>query len=199
VPTPDASISLRTLCLLFLKIGLSFGAGTGMSAVLQEELVRKRRAIGRGEFMTLYGLARLVPSGSMTALAVAVGYRYQGFLGTVVVLLAMILPAFLLTVGLTVAYTLLAGSPALRVVNLTLMPAALAVVAVSAFRLGGELFAPSAFRPGGKLFAPSLELGLAVAAGVAALLFGLNPSLILVAGGLIGACALRDRPTEDGR
>jgi hypothetical protein len=28
VPTPDASISLRTLFLLFLRIGLSFGAGT---------------------------------------------------------------------------------------------------------------------------------------------------------------------------
>ena len=27
--------------------------------------------------MTLYGLARLVPSGSMTALAVAIGYRYR--------------------------------------------------------------------------------------------------------------------------
>jgi len=187
VPSPHAAISLRTLFLLFLKIGLSFGAGTGMSAVLQEELVRKRQAIGRGEFMTLYGLARLVPSGSMTALAVAVGYRYQGLLGTLVVLLAMILPAFILTVGLTVAYTLLAGSPALVVMNLTLMPAALAVVAVSAFRLGSEFFTPS------------LELVLAIAAGVGVLVLGLNPSLLLLAGGLVGACVLRDRSPEDGR
>jgi chromate transporter len=188
VPTPDAAISLRTLFLLFLRIGLSFGAGTGMSAVLQEELVRKREAISRSEFMTLYGLARLVPSGSMTALAVAVGYRYQGLPGTVVVLLAMILPAFILTVLLTVAYTLLAGSAALDVVNLTLMPAALAVVAVSAFRLGREFLTPS------------LELILAIAAGVGVLLLGINPSLMLLAGGLIGACALRgDRSAEDGK
>ena len=190
MPSPaDASISLRTLFLLFLRIGLSFGAGTGMSAVLQEELVRKREAISRGEFMTLYGLARLVPSGSMTALAVAVGYRYHGIPGTVVVLLAMILPAFILTVLLTVAYTLLAGSAALGVVNLTLMPAALAVVAVSAFRLGREFFTPS------------LELILAIAAAVGVLLLGINPSLILVAGGLIGAFALRnnDRSAEDER
>jgi len=81
-----------------------------MSAVLQEELVHKRKAISRGEFMTLYGLARLVPSGSMTALAVAIGYRYQRFPGTVVVLTATILPAFSLTVLLTVGYTLL-GRP----------------------------------------------------------------------------------------
>jgi chromate transporter len=187
VSSPDAAISLRALFLLFLRIGLSFGAGTGMSAVLQEELVRKRQAIGRGEFMTLYGLARLVPSGSMTALAVAVGYRYGGIPGTVVVLLAMILPAFILTVGLTVAYTLLAGSAALGVVNLTLMPAALALVVVSAFRLGREFFTPS------------LELILAIAGAVGVLVFGINPSLILLAGGFIGACALRNRPAEDGR
>jgi len=187
VSTPDAAISLRALFLLFLRIGLSFGAGTGMSAVLQAELVRKRRAISRGEFMTLYGLARLVPSGSMTALAVAVGYRYHGFPGTVVVLLAMILPAFVLTVVLTVAYTLLAGSPAMGVLNLTLMPAALAVVVISAYRIGREFVTSS------------LELILAIAAAAGVLLLGINPSLILVAGGLIGAYALRDRTSEDGR
>jgi chromate transporter len=187
VPTPDASISLRALFLLFLKIGLSFGAGTGMSAVLQDELVRKRQAISRGEFTSLYGLARLVPSGSTTALAVALGYRYQGGLGTVVVLLAMILPGCILILLLTVAYTLLAGSAALGVVNLTLMPSALAVVAVSAYRLGREFLTSS------------LELGLAVAAGAGVLLFGLNPSLLLVAGGLIGAFALRGESAQDAQ
>jgi chromate transporter len=187
VSTPDGAISLPALFLLFLRIGLSFGAGAGMSAVLQEELVRKRQAISRGEFMVLYGLARLVPSGSMTALAVAIGYRYCGVPGTVVVLVAMILPAFILTVLLTVAYTLLAGSAALGVVNLTLMPAALAVVVVSAFRLGREFFTPS------------LELILAITAAVGVLVLGINPSLILVAGGLIGAWALRDRAADDSR
>jgi chromate transporter len=187
VPRVDAPISLPALFLLFLRIGLSFGAGTGMSAVLQEELVRKREAIGRGEFITLYGLARLVPSGSMTALAVAVGYRYQGIPGTVVVLLAMILPAFIITVALTVAYTLLAGSAALAVVNLTLMPAALAVVVVSAYRLGREFLTGS------------LELILAVAGGGGVLLLGINPSLILIAGGLIGAWALGDQSSDGPR
>ena len=186
VRTEDpAQLTLRTLFVLFLRIGLAFGAGTGMSAVLQDELVRKRRAITRGEFMTLYGLARLVPSGSMTALAVAVGYRYRGIAGTVVVLGAMILPGFILTLSLTVVYTLLAGSAAMSVVNLTLMPAALAVVIVSAFRLGSEFLTPS------------LEPVLAIAAGIGVLVFGINPSLILLAGGIIGACLLRKSYTEE--
>jgi chromate transporter len=177
------SIDLRTLFVLFLKIGMSFGAGTGMSAVLQDELVRKRQVIQRSEFMAIYGLARIVPSASMTALAIAIGYRYQGLPGTVVVLVAMILPAFTLTVLLTIAYTLLVGSVALRIVNMTLMPAALALVVVSAYRLGQEFLTPS------------LELVLVVAAG-AAVLLGLNPGLILVVGGVIGALAIREPPAE---
>jgi chromate transporter len=181
VPARDPSVSLGVLFRLFLKIGLSFGAGTGMSAVLQDELVRKRQAIARREFMALYGLARLVPSGSMTALAVAIGYRYQGWIGTIAALSAMILPGFTLTVLLTVVYTLLANSTGLKVINLTLMPAALAIVIVSAFKLGREFFTPS------------LELVLVIAGGASVLLFGLNPSLVLLAGGAIAAVGLRNR------
>jgi chromate transporter len=181
VPGSDRTVSLADLFKLFIKVGLSFGAGTGMSAVLQDELVRKREAMPRGEFMALFGLARLVPSGSTTALAVAVGYRYQGWLGTVVALAAMILPGLALTLALTIGYTLLAGTRAFRVLNLTLTPAALAVVVVSAWSLGREYVSPS------------LELVLIVAAAAAVLVFDLNPSLVLVAGGVLGAVAIRER------
>ena len=174
-------MSLRALFVLFLRVGLSFGAGTGMAAVLQDDLVRKRQVMERSEFMTLYGLARLVPSASMTALAVGIAYRYQRLKGTLVVLLAMILPAFIMTVLLTVAYTLLVGSPAMRVANVTLLPAALGIVAVSSYRLAREFLTPS------------LELCLAILAGIGVLAFGVNPSLLLVGGGVIGAFALRPR------
>jgi chromate transporter len=170
--------------LLFLKIGFSFGAGTGMSAVLQDELVRKRQAIGRGEFMALFGLARLVPSGSMTALAVAIGYRYQRLPGTLVALTAMILPAFLLTLLLTIAYTLLAQSPAFGVINVTLVPAALAIVLMSAYRLGQEFLSPS------------LELLLIPAAVVGVLVVGINPAIVLLLGGGIGAIGIRRRSSS---
>jgi chromate transporter len=188
----DASVSLRALFALFLKIGLSFGAGTGMSAVLQRELVSKRHAIGRGEFMVLYGLARLVPSGSMTALAVAIGYRYQSFVGTLVVLLAMIGPGFSLMVVLTVLYTLLIDTPLVRVLGLTLVPAAVALVIVSTFRLGAEFFTLARIsRFGRSLHVPSVELLLVVAGAAGVLLLGVNPALVLVGGGVIGAALIR--------
>ena len=182
MPAAESSVNLRALCVMFLKVGLSFGAGTGMSAVLLDDLVHKRKAMTRSEFMALYGLARLIPSGSMTALAIAIGYRYQRLSGTLVVLLSMILPPFGLTVLLTVIYTLLSTSAAFRVINLTLIPAALAIVIVSAFGLGREYFRPS------------IELVLILAGGASVLVFNLNPSVVLLAGGAIGALAIRDDP-----
>ena len=167
-----------------------------MSAVLQDELVHKRRAISRGEFMVLYGLARLVPSGSMTALAVAIGYRYQKLAGTIVVLLAMIAPGFSLMVALTVAYTLLIGSPVMQVLSLTLMPAALALVVVSTFRLGAEFFSFER-RFGGALPIPSVELLLVVIGGLGVLLLGMNPAILLIGGGLVGAVLIRRTDSDD--
>ena len=82
---------------------------------------------------------------------------------------------------LTVAYTLLAGSTALRVVNVTLLPAALGVVAVSTYRLAREFLTPS------------LELCLAVVATITVLALGLNPSLVLIAAAsLARSCCARE-------
>ena len=167
---------------------MSFGAGTGMSAVLQDDLVGRRKAMERREFMALYGLARLVPSASMTALAVAVGYRLPGRdRRPIVVLLAMILPAFILTVAAhQCSYTMLAGSPALHVwPNLTLMPAALAIVAVSS--ASGS---PAEFHDAVARARSSAVCGRRRASSF----FGLNPSLLLIGGrGASAPSTLRPR------
>ena len=67
---------------IFLKAGLAFGGGLGILAVLEEELVDKRRAVTKEEFLTIYGMGRIVPSGTMTALAVAYGFKFGGLPGS---------------------------------------------------------------------------------------------------------------------
>ena len=80
------------LFLIFLRAGLAFGGGLGILAVLEDELVDKRRAVTKEEFLTIYGIGRIVPSGTMTALAVAYGYKFGGLSGTVITLAALSLP-----------------------------------------------------------------------------------------------------------
>jgi len=153
--------------------------------VLEDELVNKRRAVSNEDFLTIYGIGRIVPSGTMTALAVAYGYKFGGISGTVVALAGLALPAFVLTVVLTIAYRYLGDSRLFDLLPITIMPGALALIVVAALKLGKEVFRPSR------------ELVIAVVAFALALFFRLNPALLLVAGGVLGALVLKDVEEKD--
>jgi chromate transporter len=174
---PRQPLTRSELFFIFFKAGCAFGGGLGILAVLEDELVTRRRVITRDEFLTTYAIGRLVPSGTMTALAVAYGHKFAGFAGTVIALVALTLPAFLLTVGLTIAYASLSDSALLDVLPVTIMPAALALIVVAALRLGKDVFS----RYG--------ELALAVAAFLLALFTGANAAFLLVLGGIVGIFA----------
>jgi chromate transporter len=168
-------ITRRALFGIFLKAGLAFGGGLGILAVLEQELVTRRQAIDREEFLRLYGLGRVVPSGTMTALAVAYGYRFAGLTGTAIALCGLMLPALVLTVALTAAYGLLQQQGwLLELLPVTILPAALAFIVVAALRLGRDVFRPSR------------ELLLASGAFLGAAVFHLSPVVLLLAGGVAG-------------
>ena len=181
---PPQPINRRALFGIFFKAGLAFGGGLGILAVLEQELVTRRRAVDREEFLRLYGLGRIVPSGTMTALAVAYGYRFAGLAGTVISLAALVLPALVLTVALTAVYGLLHRQAWLpQLLPVTILPAALAFIVVAGVRLGREVFRPSR------------ELLLAAAAFAGAAVLHLSPALLLLAGGVAGTVLFR--PKED--
>ena len=121
----------------------------------------------------------------MTALAVAYGYKFGGLWGTVIALAALSLPVFVLTIALTIAYHYLRSSRLFDLLPITIMPAALALIAVAALKLGKDVFRPSR------------ELIVAGVAFALALFLRLNPALILVAGGVLGAFALQK--VEEGK
>lgn len=171
---------LGELFRLFLRVGMIFGGGVTIMAELSRELVDRRGMVTRADFLTLYGLARIVPSGSMTALAVAYGYVFGRWPGAFVALTGVALPALVPVMVLVVLYERVQGSPWLGVLPNTLMPAAVALLAGAVLSLGREVARPS------------LELAIAVAAFASVLALRLDPSLLLVAGGVIGALRLRD-------
>ena len=178
-------VTRRELFSIFLKAGLAFGGGLGILAVLEDELVDKRRAVTKEEFLTIYGIGRIVPSGTMTALAIAYGYKFGGLSGTVIALTALSLPVFVLTIALTVAYHYLRNSRVFDLFPVTILPAALALIVVAALKLGKDVFRPSR------------ELIIAGVAFVLALFLKLNPALILLAGGVLGAFILQKAEAEN--
>ncbi len=176
----------RALFSVFLKAGLAFGGGLGILAVLEDELVDRRAVVQREEFLQLYALGRVVPSGTMTALAVAYGYRFAGLVGTLIALAGLVLPALVVIVPLAAAYRVLRHGQLLALLPVTILPAALAFIVVSGLRLG---------RP---VLRPSPELALAALALVAAAFMDVNPLWCMVAGGVAGMVLFERRGRERG-
>jgi chromate transporter len=175
------TLSYKDLFVVFLKSGLAFGGGQGIVAAMQHELVRNRNLLTREAFLEMYALGRLAPAGTSASLAVAIGYRFGGLLGTVVALVGLLLPGVILTILLTAAYAALQGSTLLDMLSATFLPAATALIVLATMGFGREVFRPS------------LDLVIAAAALAGVLVFGIHPAILLLGGGVVGILALRGR------
>jgi chromate transporter len=91
----------------------------------------------------------------------------------------MVIPAFLITVVLTMFYAVFKATNLLDWLDVSVLPAALAMILAAAIKLGKDVFRPSA------------ELLLAAAAFAAVYFFDLSPALVLLAGGALGILLLR--------
>ncbi|HET7752761.1 MAG TPA: chromate transporter, partial [Anaeromyxobacteraceae bacterium] len=70
------SVPLRQLALLFLRLGATaFGGPAAHIALMEEEIVRRRRWLARDEFLDLLGAANILPGPTSTELAIHVGHR----------------------------------------------------------------------------------------------------------------------------
>lgn len=96
---------LRELALLFLRLGTTaFGGPAVHVAMMQEEVVRRRKWMTEEKFLDLLGMANLVPGPNSTEMAIHIGHQRAGFPGLVVAGVSFILPAALLTSAIGWAY-----------------------------------------------------------------------------------------------
>src|SRR5919206_5254846 len=101
----DGRSSLRELALLFLKLGtIAFGGPAAHVAMMEDEVVRRRRWMTRERFLDLLGATNLIPGPNSTELAIHVGYLRGGWPGLVVAGSCFILPAALIVTAFAWAY-----------------------------------------------------------------------------------------------
>ncbi len=90
--------ALREVTLLFLRLGTTaFGGPAVYIALMEEEVVRRRRWISREGFLDLLGATNLIPGPNATEMAIHLGRLRAGFPGLVAAGAAFIAPAALLT------------------------------------------------------------------------------------------------------
>jgi chromate transporter len=175
-----SATSLAELARLFLRLGvISFGGPAAHIALMEDEIVRRRRWLTREEFLDLLGAANLIPGPNSTELAIHIGRVRAGWAGLFVAGTCFIAPAALIVLGIAWAYVRFGALPAAARVMAAVAPVVIAVVIQAIVGL-----ARTALR--------SRELVVVGVAAVAAALAGVHELVILlVAGGVMAISRAR--------
>jgi chromate transporter len=138
--TPERRASpgtLRQLALLFLKLGvISFGGPAAHIAMMEDEVVRRRRWLSHDEFLDLLGATNLIPGPNSTEMAIHIGHRRAGWPGLLVAGCCFILPATLIVTALAWAYVRYGSLPQTDAILYGVKPAVIAIVLQALWRLG---------------------------------------------------------------
>jgi chromate transporter len=164
---------LRELALLFIKLGtVAFGGPAAHIAMMEDEVVRRRGWLTREQFLDLLGATNLIPGPNSTEMAIHVGKVRAGWPGLLVAGVSFIVPAMVIVLAITWAYTRY-GSLTLAIgVLYGVKPVVIAVVAQAIWGLGRS----------------AVKTRLLAVIGVAALAlvaFGVNELLVLFGTGAV--------------
>lgn len=133
----NKEVSLAFLFLTFLKIGsLAFGGYMALISVIENIVVKKLNLINHNDMLNGVSLANLLPGPMAVNVVAFVGYKIRGRLGALVTTTAVILPSFLLILGLSYIYFNFGEVVNFKSIFLGFMPAVAAIIFSVAWRLG---------------------------------------------------------------
>ncbi len=132
----DRRARLRELALLFLRLGtVAFGGPAAHIAMMEDEVVRRRRWISHEEFLDMIGACNLIPGPNSTEMAIHIGHRRAGFVGLAVAGTFFIVPAVAITIVVAWAYVRFGSMPQVAGALYGIKPVIIAVVLQALWRL----------------------------------------------------------------
>ena len=135
---PPAAPRFAEVLRYWLKLGcISFGGPAGQIALMQAELVEKRRWISQGRFLHALNYCMVLPGPEAQQLATYLGWLLHGVRGGIAAGALFVLPSLLLLIALSWAYLAL-GPQASTTLLAGVKPAVVAIVAFAAWRMGGK-------------------------------------------------------------
>ena len=135
--TVPSAPSLGSLFLTFLKIGsTAFGGFMALISVVQNYAVVRRKLIEEEDMLDGISLATILPGPVAVNVVAYVGYRVRGVAGAVVCAVAVLLPSFLLLLGLSYAYFRFDQVPAVEKFFMGFIPAVAAIIAAASWNMG---------------------------------------------------------------
>lgn len=167
--------TLAELARVFLTLGTtSFGGPAAHIAMMEEEIVARRRWITREQFLDYVGATNLIPGPNSTELAIHIGHVRAGWPGLIVAGVAFIFPAAAIVLCLAWAYVRFGALASVVQAFAGVKPVVIAIIAQALWRL-----ARTAVR--------SRSLALIGLFAVLATALGTNELLVLAGGGMAAA------------
>ncbi len=129
--------SLKELALFFLRLGVTaFGGPAAHIAIMEDELVRRRKWLSREKFLDLLGASSLIPGPSSSELAIHIGYLRAGWAGLLIGGTCFIFPAAILVGIIAWAYVRFGHLPAVAGLLYGVKPVVIAVILQALWGLG---------------------------------------------------------------
>ena len=170
---PARSEALRELAVLFLRLGtLAMGGPAAHIAMMEDEVVRRRRWMTHERFLDMLGVCNLIPGPNSTEMAIHIGQLRAGFAGLVVAGACFILPAAAIVMAIAWMYVRYGTMPQAVGLLYGIKPVIIAVVLQALWGLGRTAIKSR------------LLAAIAIVSFVAAL-FDVNDMIVLIGGGVV--------------
>ena len=135
-PTQETN-KLKEVALLFLKLGsTAFGGPASHIAMMEQEIVQKRKWISPQHFLDLIGATNLIPGPNSTEMTMHCGHERAGWKGLITAGVCFLFPAVTLTMILAFVYTEYGTLPAVEPFFSGIRPAVIALILNAVFKLG---------------------------------------------------------------
>jgi chromate transporter len=132
---PTRNVSVRSIILVFLKISFTaFGGHAAHLAMMEEEVVRKRKWITHEEFLDIISAANLIPGPNSTETALHIGYSLASWQGFFAAGLSFITPTIIIVTGVAMAYVKYGMLPATENILFWIKPVIMAVISLAIYR-----------------------------------------------------------------
>ena len=178
-----ASPSFGEAARFWIKLGfISFGGPTGQIAIMQTELVDRRRWISPSHFLHALNYCMLLPGPEAMQLATYIGWLQHRTLGGLVAGAFFLIPSIFILMALSYVYAVYGQVAWVAALFYGLKPAVLAIVASATLRIGA------------KALRHPLMYGLAAGAFIALFFFKVPFPLVIAGSAAVGFLGARFLP-----
>src|SRR3989338_2557919 len=114
---------------VFLRLGtFAFGGPAAHIAMIEDEVVTKRKWMTREHFLDLVGATNLIPGPNSTEMAIHCGLQRSGWIGLITAGVCFILPAVVITMILAGIYVTYGTLPLMNNIFYGIRPAVFAII-----------------------------------------------------------------------